>query len=115
MQRSWVFAVGVSMLLAGGCGGDSKIAPVSGVVTLNGKPAPEVALTFQPVANGNNAPGPSAFAVTGTDGRYTAKLMGEEKNGATVGKNIVRFAGYVPVDLNYDGRAKTKPKTNSPP
>src|SRR5437763_17173791 len=108
MRLRWLSAVCIALVFAGGCGQDGKVAPVSGVVTLNGKPAPEVALTFQPVANGNNAPGPSAFAVTGTDGRYTAKLMGEEKNGATVGKNIVRFAGYVPVDLNYDGPAKTK-------
>jgi len=63
----------------------------------------------------SNVPGPSAFAVTDADGRYSAKLMGEDKQGATVGKNIVRFAGYVPVDPTYDGPAKTKPKTNVPP
>ncbi len=105
------------LVAAMGCGDSGNVAPVSGIVTLNGKPAPEVAVTFQPiVTDTNNAPGPSAFGVTGSDGRYTAKLITGEKSGATVGKNRVSFSGYVPPDPdpNYDGPAKTKPKTNIP-
>ncbi len=100
-----------------GCEGPGKVAPVSGVVTLNGKPAADIAVNFQPIATDtNNAPGPSAFGVTGPDGRYTAKLITGEGTGATVGKNRVRFSGYVPPDPdpNYDGPAKTKPKVNVP-
>jgi hypothetical protein len=54
--------------------------------------------------------------VTGADGRYTAKLITGEGSGATVGKNRVRFSGYVPPDPdpNYDGPAKTKPKVTIP-
>ena len=98
-----------------GCGGQGKVAHVSGIVTLNGKPAPDVAVTFQPVVvDGNNSPGPAAFGVTGSDGRYVAKLITGEATGATVGKNQVRFSAYVPVDPNYEGPPKTKPKVNIP-
>jgi len=115
MQLRAALAIGILAIVAGGCGPNGKIAPVSGVVTLNGKPVGEVAVTFQPIAtDGNNVPGPSAFGVTGSDGRYTAKLIGDESQGATVGKNMVRFSAYVPVDPNYEGPPKTKPKVNIP-
>jgi hypothetical protein len=114
MLRLLVFSA-AALVLAGGCGGDGKIAPVSGTVTLNGKPAPEVAVTFQPLSStGSNVPGASAFGVTNADGRYSLKIMGEEKQGATVGKNVVRFSAYVPVDPNSDGPPKTKPKVQIP-
>ncbi|HEY2415612.1 MAG TPA: hypothetical protein VGI40_25440 [Pirellulaceae bacterium] len=106
---------GALAVVAAGCGGSGNAAAVSGIVTLDGKPAPDVAVTFNPVStDGNNVPGPSAFGVTGADGRYSLKLMGEEIKGATVGKNIVRFSAYVPTDPNVDGPPKTKPKTNVP-
>ena len=107
---------GALAIAATGCGGEGKIAPVSGVVTLNGKPVADVAVTFQPVATaGNNAPGPAAFGVTGADGRYTAKLVGEEAKGATVGKNQVRFSAHaVPVDFSEEGLKKTKPSVKIP-
>src|SRR4051812_39868907 len=90
---------GAIVIVATGCGSSGKVASVSGVVTLDGKPAAEIAVTFNPLAtDGNNVPGPSAFGVTGPDGRYTLKLMGEETKGATVGKNAVRFSAYAPVD-----------------
>jgi len=62
-------------LLCGGCGSNGKVAPVSGVVTLNGKPIADVAVTFQPLAaEGQNVVGLSAFGVTGPDGRFSLKL-----------------------------------------
>jgi len=107
---------GAIAVAASGCGGHGKIAPVSGTVTLNGKPVADVAVTFQPMlVDGNINPGPSAFGVTGPDGRYTAKLVTtEEAKGATVGKNQVRFSAYVPVDPNYDGPPKAKPTVQIP-
>ena len=117
MTLRYVLLTGMIALVALGCGGQGKIAPVSGMVTLNGKPVKDVAVTFQPmVTDTNNAPGPSAFGVTGADGRYTVKLITGEGNGATVGKNQVRFSAYVPPDPdpNYDGPAKTKPSVQIP-
>src|SRR3954468_24446876 len=106
-----------AVFVAMGCGGKGKVAPVSGIVKLNGKPVGDVAVTFQPVATDtSNAPGPAAFGVTGADGRYTVKLITGDAGGATVGKNMVRFSAYVPPDPdpNYDGPAKAKPKVSIP-
>jgi hypothetical protein len=115
MPLRTALAIGTLLIAVAGCGPGGKVAPVSGVVTLNGKPAEDVAVTFQPIPpDGNNAPGPSAFGVTGPDGRYSLKLMGEEIKGATLGKNAVRFSAYVPTDPNVDGPPKAKPKTSVP-
>jgi hypothetical protein len=115
MRSKIASAIGTFLIAVVGCGPSGKTVPISGVVTLNGKPAEEVAVTFQPVPpDGANVPGPSAFGVTGADGRYTLKLMGQDIKGATVGKNIVRFSAWVPTDPNVDGPPKAKPKTNVP-
>jgi hypothetical protein len=104
------------LVLICGCGSNGKVAPVSGTVTLNGKPTAEIAVTFQPLAtDGSNVPGPAAFGVTGPDGRYTLKLYGTETTGATVGKNQVRITGYAPPkDMTEEGLAAAKPKVNVP-
>jgi len=103
-------------VLLSGCGSGGKVAPVSGVVKLNGKPTAGIGVTFQPIATeGNNTPGPSAFGVTGADGRYSAKIVGEERKGATVGKNQIRFNAYIdPADINEDGSVKKKPSVQVP-
>jgi hypothetical protein len=111
-----VLTAGALFVLLCGCGSDGKVAPVSGVVTLNGKPIADIAVTFQPLASdGKNVAGPTAFGVTGPDGRYTVKLYGTETKGATVGKNQVRFCGYAaPTDMTDEALAKAKPKVNIP-
>jgi hypothetical protein len=107
---------GLIVVVLGGCGGDGKIAPVSGVVTLNGQPVADIAVSFQPIAGeGSNSPGPAAFGVTGPDGRYTAKIMGEETRGASVGKNQVRFSAHaVPSDTSDEGLNKMKSTVKIP-
>ena len=110
-------AIGGALLLCvGGCGSEGKVAPISGTITLDGKPTAGIAVTFQPIAtDGNNAPGPSAFGVSGPDGRYTAKIVGGERNGATVGKSQVRFNAYIdPADILEDGTLKNQPKVKVP-
>jgi hypothetical protein len=117
MMLRFALAISTIVVAAIGCGAGGKVAPVSGVVTLNGKPVADVAVTFQPVViDTNNAPGPSAVGVTGPDGRYTAKPITGEGQGATVGKNQIRFSAYVPPDPdpNYDGPAKKKPSVQIP-
>jgi hypothetical protein len=112
----FVLTGGALLTLLCGCGSNGKVAPVSGVVTLNGKPIADVAVTFQPIAaEGTNVVGLSAFGVTGKDGRYTVKLYGTETRGATVGKNQVRFCGYTELtDMSEEALAKAKPKVNIP-
>jgi hypothetical protein len=108
--------VSITLTLFSGCGGAGDVAPVSGIVTLNGKPTADIAVTFQPLAvEGKNTTGPSAVGVTGADGRYTVKLVGTDKSGATVGKNQVRFTGHVELtDLSEEALKKAKPKINIP-
>jgi hypothetical protein len=107
---------GGALLFFCGCGSNGKVATVSGVVTLNGKPTADIAVTFQPIApEGKNVVGPSASGVTGPDGRYTLKLHGTETKGATVGKNQVRFTGYTELtDMSEEALRKAKPKINIP-
>jgi hypothetical protein len=116
MDFRFALVSGLAIGVLGGCGSDGKTAPVSGVITLNGKPTADIAVSFQPVAtDSNNAPGPAAFGVTGADGRYTLKLYGTETRGATVGKNQVRITGHAPpADMSEEALAKAKPKVNIP-
>lgn len=56
------------LLLIAGCGRTYYTVPVSGIVTLNGKPVEEAAVMFQPI-NG----GPPVSGTTDAAGHYTAK------------------------------------------
>jgi hypothetical protein len=80
-------------LLLCGCGGGESydLAPVSGQVTLDGKPLANVRVGFQP-ASGEAAPGPGSAGVTDADGRYTLQVVSaSSKKGAVPGKHIVRM------------------------
>jgi hypothetical protein len=103
--------------LAAGCNSEPfKIAPVSGQVTLNGKPVPQVEVSFNPIATeGNNSPGPGSYGRTDAAGHYALKLIGTETKGAVVGKHKVRFSAYVePGDPADDGPIKNKPAVKIP-
>jgi len=73
----------------GGCGGDN-VAPVSGRVTLDGEPAANVRVTFQPLGSADNQnPGPGSYAVTDDDGHYVLSVVGTKRSGAIIGKHRV--------------------------
>jgi hypothetical protein len=73
----------------GGCGSDN-VAPVSGRVTLDGQPAANVRVTFQPLGSAENQnPGPGSYAVTDADGHYALTVVGTNRSGAIVGKHRV--------------------------
>jgi hypothetical protein len=94
--------------LAGGCG-SAKIAPVSGRVTLNGKPLPNASVTFAPVGGKENQePGPSSAGKTDADGRYTLELIGQEGSGAMIGKHKVRIALLSEMDTSDDRPERLK-------
>jgi prepilin-type N-terminal cleavage/methylation domain-containing protein len=79
----------------------ARMAPVSGKVTMDGKPLPKVVVTFAPVGTKENRNvGPTASAVTDAEGRYALKLDAG-KPGAVVGKCRV----YITTRL--DDRAKS--------
>ncbi|MGQ9576856.1 MAG: hypothetical protein ACUVUC_16255 [Thermoguttaceae bacterium] len=85
----------VSWLAIGGCGkAGYKLAPVSGRVTLDGKPLANIHITFQPVAVGENLfPGPGSFGRTDSDGRFVLNVADKPpRPGAVVGKHRVTLA-----------------------
>jgi hypothetical protein len=94
-------------LLATGCGGPHKTAPVSGRVTLNGKPLANAAVLFQPIAtSGNNEPGPGSAGTTDADGRYTLSLVGKKTKGAVIGKHKVQITRMAQESDSSDDRPK---------
>jgi hypothetical protein len=84
--------LGVGVLFAAaGCSGGAKFAPVSGVVTLDGKPYGNAVVSFQPIGDkGNPNPGKGSSAYTDENGRFV--LVGADgEDGAVVGKHLVRI------------------------
>lgn len=88
--------LGVVSLVVLGCRSrEYSVAPVSGKVTLDGKPLVGAAVMFQPSAQGKNInPGPGSYGITDAEGRYTLVLIGEESKGAAVGKHKVRISDH---------------------
>ena len=67
----WCVLVAVLCAFALGCGGGPEFVPVSGVVTLNGKPYGKAAVSFQPIGTTENPnPGRGSSAYTDENGRF---------------------------------------------
>jgi len=81
-------------LLFSGCQGE--IVPVSGNVTLNGKPLAGAVVTFQPVGTRQRgSPQPEATGSVGrTDalGHYTLRLIQPDRAGAAIGDHTVTIS-----------------------
>jgi hypothetical protein len=81
-----------TLLLTLGCGSSSKVVPVSGVVTLDGKPLPNAHIVFQPEAGkGTVNAGTGSYGSTGPDGKYTLKASDSDQTGAVVGTHRVEI------------------------
>jgi hypothetical protein len=92
MRARW--SAGFVLLLAAGCGGE-RVAPVSGRVTLDGRPLANALVTFQPLARGKDVnPGPGSAGKTDADGRYTLQVVGRTAKGAMVGPHRVAIIAY---------------------
>lgn len=74
-------------VFASGCTQSIKSVPVSGRVTLNGKPLADVAINFSPLTGGDNAF--AGYGKTDNEGRYVLKLVENGQSGGTAGKNRV--------------------------
>lgn len=70
-----------------GCGDGLSIAPVSGVVTLGGKPLANASINTQPIGHGTRNPGPGSVGVTDADGRFELELVQPKRKGAIVGEH----------------------------
>jgi hypothetical protein len=97
----------LALPLLAGCG-SGKIAPVSGRVTLNGKPLANASVTFAPIGQGKQEPGPSSAGKTDADGRYKLALIGQSGDGAIVGRHKVRIALMEELDTSDDRPEKLK-------
>jgi hypothetical protein len=87
-----MFACG--LLAAGlfaGCSDGPKLARVSGVVKLDGKPYPNALVSFQPVGTRANAnPGKGSMGQTDANGQFVLLYDGG-REGAVVGTHTVRI------------------------
>ncbi len=70
-----------------------EVAPVSGIVTLDGEPLGGATINCQPIAGkGAMSPGPGSFAVTDETGAYSLELVNPAKPGAVVGRHRVSIS-----------------------
>lgn len=97
LRGKFARAAFASVALLAGCGGSSfELAPVSGVVTLDGNPVPYTRVTFQPRSTGDPAKaGPSSVAECDDTGRFELKTINGE-DGAVVGTHTVRISSLGP-------------------
>ncbi|MBI1348941.1 hypothetical protein GC163_21930 [bacterium] len=94
--------VGLMVLFGtAGCGGGTdfapKLAPVTGTITVDGKPAEGLLVTFEPQIDNSSSSkeksivGKPSLATTDTTGKYELSYSGGGK-GAIVGKHLVRVS-----------------------
>lgn len=83
----------VVALFASGCGDEGyDLAPVSGVVTLDGKPLAGGVIQYQPIGGENTNPGPGSAGVLDTQGRYQLQTQTSPRmDGAVIGTHQVRI------------------------
>ena len=71
------------ILISAGCSGDSRVAGVSGTVSLDGEPVGNAAVAFVPVDGGR-----PAFGITDTSGKYELTTFAAG-DGALIGSHVV--------------------------
>jgi hypothetical protein len=108
MRTKWFFLL--AALLAFGCGsGGYKVAPVSGQVTLDGKPLEKGKITFQPIGEGTITPGPGSYGTTNEKGEFSLRVVGTDATGAVVGKHQVRISKFTREFNPRDDRERPPP------
>lgn len=103
------------LLCSAGCGGGApsdspELGTVTGVVTLNGNPLPNVSVTFQPEE------GKPSFGGTNDAGVYEL-VYSKDANGAKIGQHTVRITtptegpedvGKDPIPAQYNTKSTLK-------
>lgn len=78
-------------LFAVGCGSPYQVAPVSGVLLVEGKPYPGGKIVFAPVAKDESGKaGRAAIGIPDAEGRFTLGTYSDD-DGAVVGEHVVTF------------------------
>lgn len=118
MARTHWLTVAILLALAAacsGCSGDVTFAPVSGVVTLDGKPYGKAVVSFQPIGSPDDPnPGRGSSAYTDANGRF--ELVSDDHQGAVVGKHRVRImsVGELPGGPSPEGGSSDETPINRP-
>lgn len=98
-----------SLILVVGCGSGSRAVPVSGVVTLDGKPLSNAHVAFQPEATkGSMTSGAGSYGITDASGMYTLRMIDNDQSGAVIGTHRVE------INLRQEGDDRD-PKLRPPP
>jgi hypothetical protein len=89
--RGMILCAGLFAAGAAGCGGGGpNYVPVSGVVTLDGKPYGEAVVVFSPKGtDANPNPGRTSAGETDKDGKFSLKTD-DLHVGAVVGKHLIK-------------------------
>jgi hypothetical protein len=103
-----LLAVLIPAFCLAGCGGEMKVAPVSGTITLDGEPLEKASVLFQPEKGGR-----PSFGVTDKNGYYSLAYSmnesGAEVGGATV-KISTRLAAADTGNGDYKDNAPRAPE-----
>ncbi len=112
MKSTVVWSTLLLLIPLGGCG-TKGFAPVSGTVTLDGKPLANASVNFQPVDSAKSGLGSSSK--TDANGRYRLRVVMDDKAGAVVGKHRVSISTWKEEDPSYDPPpGKLPPKAKDP-
>ena len=75
-----------------GCGPGYEIVPVSGTITLDGKPLQNATIITQPIGTKENTmPGPGSIAETDADGHFELAFQHEDRVGAVPGPARIKI------------------------
>ncbi len=97
-----------AILLMVGCGKTpAELVPVSGVVTIGGKPAANIMVRFMPDVMKDNS-GPSSSAITNEQGEFTL-VADDQRPGAVAGNHVVTF-----VDMDEERPAQGEELSKPP-
>jgi hypothetical protein len=100
--------MGALLLTIAGCGTDYKVAPVSGRIILDNQPLVGASVSFAPMdGDKKNNLGSGSYAKTDSEGRYTLKLIENDKPGAAVGRHRVSISLANQSDPNSEGTIVT--------
>jgi len=91
MRRSIARALVIALLSAAGCSAGPTFAPVTGTLSVGGKPLENVQVEFWPRVSG-----PRSIGVTDKDGRFTLTSDSGRDPGAVVGPHKVVLVDLVP-------------------
>lgn len=105
-QRS-ALLVALLALIAAGCGSGAKVAEVSGVVMLDGKPMPDALVEFLPDPE-KGTHGPVSSATTDQSGHFRLVAHGHH-DGAVVGSHRVLVQDARSIPQAVTDYAKVKP------